>query len=171
MGRAPRSKGRGRVSGVALGPIQDGSPHDKFRPPLRTARRDGPRGPDGRMVPQPNGPHTRFSSPSSPARRTDPGTGRRSAHQLDSGKSSARCPDVEGPGRLRLDIAFYGRCDTFAPNRGLPARPTTQIEGRSDAGERGAGRLVIEEGPTLLIVRSPARSRSIQSLEIARRRD
>ena len=46
---------------------------------------------------------------SPPARKTDPGTGLRSAHQLGNGKSRARCQNLERSGRLRLDIDFYGR--------------------------------------------------------------
>ena len=47
---------------VNLGPINDGSHCYKSRPPHRTKRRDGPRRPDGRLVPQLEDPHNCFSS-------------------------------------------------------------------------------------------------------------
>ncbi len=51
---------------------------------------------------------------SSTAPHTDPATGRRAVQPLGSGKSRARFPDIEGPGRLRLDIDFYGRRHSVA---------------------------------------------------------
>ncbi len=57
---------------------------------------------------------------SPPARKTDPGPGLRSAHQLGNGKSRARCQNLERSGRLRLDIDFYGRrqLELVGPNDG-----------------------------------------------------